>query len=77
MAFEPTVVAMGYLTESPYSPFHLERELPNRNWRNAFEDLLTLESGGEMISDEKQGAGNGCCCEIQLGKGKPLHRNPQ
>ncbi len=45
---------MGYLTGSPYSPFHVEQELPNRNWRNAFEDLLALESGGEMISDESR-----------------------
>ena len=50
----PQLWPMGYLTESPYSPFHVERELPNRNWRNAFEDLLALESGGEMISDESR-----------------------
>ena len=45
---------MGYLIDSPYSPFHVEQELPNRNWRNAFEDLLAIESGGEMISAESR-----------------------
>ena len=50
----PQLWPMGYLIESPYCPFHVEQELPNRNWRNAFEDLLALESVGEMISDENR-----------------------
>ena len=50
----PNLWPMGYLIESPYSPFHVEQELPNRNWRNAFEDLLAIESGGEMISAESR-----------------------
>ena len=50
----PRMWPVGYLIESPYSPFWVEQELPKRNWRNAFEDLLALESGGEMISDESR-----------------------
>ena len=50
----PQMWPVGYLIESSYSPFRVEQELPNRNWRNAFEDLLALESGGEMISDESR-----------------------
>lgn len=45
---------MGYIMASPYSPFRVEQELPKRDWRNAFEDLLALESGGEMISHESR-----------------------
>lgn len=50
----PRMWPVGYLIESPYSPFRVEQELPKHNWRNAFEDLLVLESGGEMISDESR-----------------------
>ena len=45
---------MGYIIGSPYSPFLVEKEHPNRDWRNAFEDLLALESGGDMISLESR-----------------------
>ena len=45
---------MGYIMASPYSPFRVEKELPKRDWRDAFEDLLALESGGEMISRESR-----------------------
>ena len=41
----------GFLvSNSAYSPFQLERDAPGVNWRDAFEDLLALESGGNMIS---------------------------
>ena len=50
----PKLWPMGYLIESPYSPFHVEQELPNRNWRNAFEDLLAIQSGGQMVSAESR-----------------------
>lgn len=46
----PRMWPVGYIIGSSYSPFRVEKELPERDWRNAFEDLLALESGGEMIS---------------------------
>lgn len=42
----------GYLVASPYSPLQVERNLPGRNWRDAFEDLLALENRGAMIDPE-------------------------
>ena len=48
---------IGYIIASPYSPFRVEKELkelPRRDWRDAFEDLLALESGGEIISEESR-----------------------
>ena len=45
---------IGYLVVSPYSPFHLERQMPDRNWRDPFEDLIALESGGQMVSTESR-----------------------
>lgn len=50
----PQMWPVGYLVGSSYSPFRLEQQLPYRSWRNAFEDLLALESGGEMISQESR-----------------------
>lgn len=50
----PQLWPVGYLIRSPYSPLRVEQELPKREWRNAFEDLLALESGGDMISDESR-----------------------
>ncbi|KAL9132877.1 MAG: hypothetical protein Q9175_005950 [Cornicularia normoerica] len=41
---------LGYILGSPYSPFNLEQQFPNFNWRDRFEDLLALESGKTMIS---------------------------
>ncbi|KAL8783207.1 MAG: hypothetical protein Q9195_009455 [Heterodermia aff. obscurata] len=40
---------IGYIIESAYSPLHLERETSDRNWRDAFEDLLALDAGRDMI----------------------------
>ena len=45
---------IGYIVASSYSPFWIEKQLPGRDWRDAFEDLLALESGGEIISDESR-----------------------
>ena len=48
---------IGYIIASPYSPFRVEKELkklPRRDWRDAFEDLLAFESGGEIISEESR-----------------------
>lgn len=50
----PRLWPVGYIVGSPYSPFRVEQELPKRDWRNAFEDLLALESGVEMISHESR-----------------------
>lgn len=45
---------VDYILKSSYSPLHLENQLPKREWRDAFEDLLALESNGEMISLESR-----------------------
>lgn len=46
---------IGYIIHSLYSPFRLELEMPaHGSWRDAFEDLLALESGGQMISLESR-----------------------
>lgn len=50
----PRMWPVGYILGNPYSPFYLEREMPKHNWRDAFEDLIALDSGGEMISAEKR-----------------------
>lgn len=52
----PRMWPVGYILDSPYSPLHLERAMPSRNWRDAFEDLLALETGGDMIRDESRKA---------------------
>ena len=51
---DPNMWPVGYIIASPYSPFRVEMELSKRNWRDAFEDLLALESGGNIISDESR-----------------------
>ena len=45
---------VGYIIESPFSPLRLEMEIPERNWRDRFEDLIALETGGQMISNESR-----------------------
>lgn len=50
----PNMWPVGYIIASPYSPFRIEKELPERDWRDAFEDLLALESGNNMISHESR-----------------------
>lgn len=52
----PRMWPVGYILANPYSPLRLEREMPSQNWRDAFEDLLALESGGEMIKAENRKA---------------------
>lgn len=47
----PRMWPVGYILGSPYSPLHLERDIPTKNWRDPFEDLLALQSRGEMIED--------------------------
>lgn len=50
----PRMWPVGYILGSSYSPFYLEREMPKHNWRDAFEDLIALDSGSEMISAVKR-----------------------
>ena len=45
---------VGYIIGSPFSPLRLEMEIPERDWRDAFEDLIALETGGQMISNESR-----------------------
>ena len=45
---------VGYIIGSPFSPLQLENEIPERNWRDAFEDLIALETCGQMISNESR-----------------------
>ena len=54
-SLSPRMWPIGYIDRSPYSPLRLEVEMPNRtSWRDAFEDLLAIESGGQMISLERR-----------------------
>ena len=52
----PRMGPIGYILNSPYSPFRLERQIPEKNWRDRFEDLLTIDAGRGMISDEDRRA---------------------
>ena len=45
---------VGYIIGSPFSPLQLENEIPERNWRDAFEDLIALETRGQMINNESR-----------------------
>ncbi|KAL9063540.1 MAG: hypothetical protein Q9161_009421 [Pseudevernia consocians] len=45
---------VDYILQSSYSPLHLEGQIPKRQWREAFEDLLALETNDEMISLESR-----------------------
>ena len=48
----PRMGPIGYILGSPYSPFRLERQIPYKNWRDRFEDLLAIDAGRGMISEE-------------------------
>lgn len=51
----PRMWPIGYICQSSYSPFRLEVDMPDhKSWRDAFEDLLALESGGQMISSKSR-----------------------
>lgn len=43
---------IGYILGSPYSPLRAELEMPSKNWRDAFKDLLALENGREIIRED-------------------------
>lgn len=49
---------IGYILDSHYSPLRLERHFPDRNWRDAFGDLLAVEAGRDIISNEDRLAEN-------------------
>ncbi|KAL8847237.1 MAG: hypothetical protein Q9221_007724 [Calogaya cf. arnoldii] len=59
----PRMGPIGYILDSPYSPLQVEREIPSRNWRDAFEDLLALDTGGQMISDAYRKAEETCAAQ--------------
>ena len=63
---------VDYILKSPYSPLHIERQLPKRQWRDAFEDLLALESNGEMISLESRKQEREVANKITYGKASDL-----
>ncbi|KAK3168198.1 hypothetical protein OEA41_004644 [Lepraria neglecta] len=50
----PQMWPIGYIIRNPYSPLHLECQIPSRNWRDAFEDLIALNSGGQMIGQQSR-----------------------
>ncbi|KAL8668716.1 MAG: hypothetical protein Q9168_006663 [Polycauliona sp. 1 TL-2023] len=52
----PRMWPIGYIMNDSYSPLRVERDMPAKNWRDAFEDLLALENGREMISPQKRKA---------------------
>ena len=54
----PRMGPLGYILHSQYSPLRLETEYPSRNWRDAFEDLLALDLGGQMIPEAYRKAEN-------------------
>ncbi|KAG7006234.1 hypothetical protein G7Y79_00015g038240 [Physcia stellaris] len=45
----PRMWPVGYIIASPYSPLRVERDMPSRNWRDAFEDLLAHDATGALI----------------------------
>lgn len=45
----PRMWPVGYIIGSPYSPLRVERDIPSRNWRDAFEDLLAHDATGALI----------------------------
>lgn len=49
----PRMWPVGYILNDAYSPLRLELEpeSPKINWRDAFEDLLALQSGHSMVSE--------------------------
>lgn len=63
---------VDYILQNPYSPLHLERQLPKRQWRDAFEDLLALESTGEMMSLESRKLETELAVRILYEKGSNL-----
>ncbi|KAL8725829.1 MAG: hypothetical protein Q9166_007116 [cf. Caloplaca sp. 2 TL-2023] len=52
----PRMGPVGYILDSPYSPLRVERDIPSRNWRDAFEDLLAIDLNGKMIDTKDRKA---------------------
>ena len=52
----PRMWPIGFIIGSAYSPLRIEREIPNRNWRDAFEDLLALNAGRDMMNPQSRKA---------------------
>ncbi|MCJ1240599.1 hypothetical protein MMC14_008603 [Varicellaria rhodocarpa] len=51
---------VAYVVTNPYSPLHLEKQQLLKEygtkWRNAFEDLLAVQSGREMVDNSERNA---------------------
>ena len=60
---------VGHILGSLYSPLHLERQMPKKHRRDAFEDLLALETGGAMISLESRKKETEAAVELRLERG--------
>ncbi|KAL8995980.1 MAG: hypothetical protein Q9169_004396 [Polycauliona sp. 2 TL-2023] len=52
----PRMWPIGYILGSSYSPLWIEQQMPDKNWRDAFEDLLALENGRKMVSPQSRKA---------------------
>lgn len=50
----PRMWPFGYILESSYSPLLVEEGLPGTHWRKAFEDLLALENGRDVMNEENR-----------------------
>ena len=61
---------IGYILDSPYSPLRVERAMPSRNWRDAFEDLLALEAGRGLIKEKSRKAENVIAARIRYERTK-------
>ncbi|KAI4158466.1 MAG: hypothetical protein LQ342_007422 [Letrouitia transgressa] len=46
---KPKFWPVGYILDSSYSPLALEEQFPEHKWRDAFEDLLAIESSGKPV----------------------------
>ena len=50
----PRMWPFGYILESSYSPLLVEEGLPGTHWRKAFEDLLALENGRDVMNEDNR-----------------------
>ena len=62
----PRMWPFGYILNSSYSPLQLEREMPSPRWRDAFEDLLAVDSGQGLIASKTRKEENRLCRQLLL-----------
>lgn len=65
----PESCPVEYILGVPYSPLHLERQMPKKHWRDAFEDLLALETGGAMTGLESRKKETEAAAKLRLERG--------